>query len=192
MTGAIIISMLGGSRADREEPFLPSALAKTKIDKASLLCARLRERTKMSEATTPSSVPRADPAVALIEALRSSGGELAGALLELVERLDLPFAVKDAASGQYRYANARMASLFGTTPEGMVGTADAQWLEASQWPPLRTAENAALAMPHGALTEHKLDLGGARREFGVARIAVRSAQGEGACRNKTSHAGPLT
>lgn len=132
----------------------------------------------MSEASTPSSVPRAESAVALIEALRSSGGDLAGALLELVERLDLPFAVKDAASGQYRYANARMAALFGTTPDGMVGTADAQWLEASQWPPLRTAENAALAMPHGALTEHRLDLGGIRREFGVARLAMRSAQGE--------------
>lgn len=133
----------------------------------------------MSESTTPSSVPQADSAVALVEALRSSGGQLSNALLELIDRLELPFSLKDAASGQYRYANARMATLFGTQPESLIGTTDAQWLEASQWPPLRTAENAALAMPRGALTEHKLDLGGARREFGVARIALRPAQGEG-------------
>lgn len=133
----------------------------------------------MPEATTQSSARRAGSADALLEALRASENELAGALLDLVGRLDLPFAIKDMASGQYRYANPRMAALFGATPEGMVGTTDAQWLEASQWPPLRTAENAALAMPQGALTEHRLDLGGARREFGVARVAMRTAQGEG-------------
>lgn len=108
---------------------------------------------------------------------RPGEAPLADALLELIARLDLPFAVKDAASGQYRYANGRMAALLGTTPEALVGTADAQWLEASQWPALRTAENAALTMPRGALTEHKLDIGGNRREFGVARFALRDAGG---------------
>ncbi len=108
---------------------------------------------------------------------RPGEAPLVDALLELLVRLDLPFAVKDPASGQYRYANARMASLLGTTPAALVGTADAQWLEASQWPALRTAENAALAMPRGALTEHKLDIGGGRREFGVARFALRDAGG---------------
>lgn len=113
-----------------------------------------------------------------LEGLSGPGeAPLATALLELVARLDLPFAVKDPASGQYRHANARMAALLGSTPEALVGTADAQWLEASQWPALRTAENAALAMPRGALTEHKLELGGARREFGVARVALRDADG---------------
>ena len=113
-----------------------------------------------------------------LEALAHPGeAPLADALLELITRLDLPFAVKDAASGHYRYANARMATLLGTTPDALVGTADAQWLEASQWPALRTAENAAMAMPRGALTEHKLDIAGHRREFGVARFALRDAAG---------------
>ncbi len=113
-----------------------------------------------------------------LEALTRPGeAPLVDALLELVARLDLPFAVKDPATGQYRHANARMASLLGTTPEALAGTADAQWLEASQWPALRTAENAALAMPRGALTEHKLDVGGTRREFGVARFALRGDDG---------------
>lgn len=120
---------------------------------------------------------RTPAAGGLEELWRPGGAPLVDALLELMARLDLPFAVKDPASGQYRYANARMATLLGTTPEALVGTADAQWLEASQWPALRTAENAAMAMPRGALTEHKLDIGGARREFGVARFALRGEDG---------------
>jgi diguanylate cyclase (GGDEF)-like protein len=112
----------------------------------------------------------------------ASPGEALGegaisALLALIERLDLPFAVKDAGSLEYRQVNARMAALFGTTPQAMLGTVDARWLEAGQWPAMRTAEHAALAMPQGALTEHKLDLGGVRREFSVARVAQRGADG---------------
>ena len=103
---------------------------------------------------------------------------LSAALLELIERSGLCCAVKDADSLQYRYVNGRMAALFGTEPAAMVGTSDAQWLEAGQWPALRTAEHAALAMPRGAVTEHKLDIGGARREFGVARMPVRGADGQ--------------
>lgn len=125
----------------------------------------------------PTPAGRADPAGALEGLSRPGDAPLVDAMLELISRFDLPFAVKDPGSGQYRYANARMASLFGTTPEAMVGTADAQWLEASQWPALRTAENAALGMPRGALTEHKLEVGGSRREFGVARIALRTGEG---------------
>ena len=117
------------------------------------------------------------PAVGPEALTRPGEAPLVDALLELVARLDLPFAVKDPATGQYRHANTRMASLLGTTPEALAGTADAQWLEASQWPALRTAENAALAMTRGALTEHRLDIGGARREFNVARVGLSSAEG---------------
>ncbi|MFT3665293.1 GGDEF domain-containing protein [Piscinibacter sp.] len=99
------------------------------------------------------------------------------ALRELLDRLDLGFAVKEAGSLKYLHVNARLAGWLGSTPEAMRGTADAQWLEASQWPALRTAENAALAMTRGALTEHKLELAGTRREFDVARIALRGGDG---------------
>lgn len=131
----------------------------------------------MTDPDPQASSGRTDPADALDALTRPGDAPLVGALLELIARLDLPCAVKDPASGQYRYANARMAALFGATPEAMIGTADAQWLEASQWPALRTAENAALSMPRGALTEHKLELGGTRREFGVARVALRDGDG---------------
>lgn len=102
---------------------------------------------------------------------------LAGALRELLDRLDLGCAVKEAATQKYLQVNGRLAGWFGSTPEAMIGTADAQWLEASQWPALRTAENAALSMTGSALTEHKLEIGGVRREFGVARMALRGAEG---------------
>jgi diguanylate cyclase (GGDEF)-like protein len=131
----------------------------------------------MTEVTSPSSLPRAEPAGSVLAALHSSEGEMSAALLELIERLELPFGVKDVATSQYRHVNGRLAALFGTTPDKMIGTADAQWLEAAQWPALRTAEHAALAMSRGALTEHRLDIGGARREFNVARVGLSSADG---------------
>ena len=65
---------------------------------------------------------------------------LARALRELLERLDLGYAVKDPASLKYLEVNGRLAGWLGSTPEAMTGTADAQWLEASQWPALRTAD----------------------------------------------------
>ena len=120
---------------------------------------------------------RTDAGDGLQALLRDGDAWLAEALLGLIARLDLPMAVKDPSTGQYRGANARMAALFGTTPEAMAGTADGQWLEAGQAAALRTAENAALAMSAAALTEHKLELGGVRREFSVARVALRGADG---------------
>jgi diguanylate cyclase (GGDEF)-like protein len=156
---------------------LQSAASENKIVGAGPIERAARERPSMSEVT---SSPTASPS-------GRGGGEPAGwpvageamalALLELVERFDLCFAVKDAASLQYRYVNGRMAALFGVPAEAMLGTSDAQWLEAGQWPALRTAEHAAMAMPRGALSEHKLDIGGARREFGVARVPVRGDDG---------------
>lgn len=112
--------------------------------------------------------------LALLSGLGLAEGVLLGGLLELLDRLDLAVAVKDLSSGQYRHVTARMAALFGTSPQQLVGSTDAQWLEPAQWPPLRTAEQAAAAMPHGALTEHRLDLAGQRREFSVARVGLPS------------------
>ncbi len=131
----------------------------------------------MTDVPSPTTAGAAE-ATGVLDALsRPADAPLVAALLDLLARLDLAFSVKDAASGQYLMASPRMAALFGTTPEAMAGTADARWLEASQWPALRTAENAALAMTRSALTEHRLEIGGARREFGVARVALRNADG---------------
>lgn len=127
----------------------------------------------------PPSAPGAHAAqgLALLSGLGLGEGALLGGLLDLLERMDLAVAVKDLASGQYRHASARMAALFGANPQQLLGSTDAQWLEPAQWPALRTAEQAAAGMPRGALTEHRLDLAGQRREFSVARVALPAPEG---------------
>lgn len=162
----------------RRPSSLQSAVSENKIVGAGPDGRVALERASMSEAAPSTTVSTPGSDAGRAAAWPVSGDALAGALLELVERFDLCFAVKDAASLQYRYVNSRMAALFGVTPEVMIGTSDAQWLEAAQWPALRTAEHAAMAMPRGALTEHKLDIAGTRREFGVARMPVRAADGQ--------------
>ncbi|MBX3606020.1 MAG: diguanylate cyclase [Piscinibacter sp.] len=119
----------------------------------------------------------ASGSLALLASLGQPEGALLGALLEALDRLELPLAIKDLATGQYRHANARMVALLGVPADQVMGSTDAQWLEASQWPALRTAEQAAAAMPHGAVSEHRLDIGGQRREFSVARVPLASAGG---------------
>lgn len=93
------------------------------------------------------------------------------ALLELLDRCELPFAVKDMATGRYVHANARMGELWGAA-DRIVGATDADLLSSDQLATLRSAEQTALTMPGGIVTEHKLDVGGVKREFSVARVPV--------------------
>jgi diguanylate cyclase (GGDEF)-like protein len=131
----------------------------------------------MTDSRPPDIASPAASGLALLAGLALAEGAMLGGVLELLERLELPFAVKDVATGQYRHANSRMAALLGAPPEQVPGSTDAQWLEATQWPPLRTAEQAAAAMERGALSEHRLEVGGQRREFSVARIPVAAPDG---------------
>lgn len=128
----------------------------------------------MTDPRPTSPAAQAEAGLAMFASVRAGEGELFVALLELLDRLELPFAIKDLSSGQYRHASARLAAVFGVAPEQMIGSTDAQWLEAGQWPALRSAEQAAAAMPRGALSEHRIDIGGQRRDFSVARIALAS------------------
>lgn len=131
----------------------------------------------MTDSPPPAPGSSAATGLALLASLGLSDGAVFDSLLDLLERLELPFAVKDLATGQYRHANARMAVLLGAEPGQLAGSTDAQWFEPAQWPPLRTAEQAAAGMPHGALSEHRLDIRGQRREFSVARVALPAADG---------------
>jgi len=134
----------------------------------------------MTESLSPTLAQRAESAAALLSTLRSSSAELASALLDLIDRVGLPLAVKDSAGSTFVHVNARMAALFGVAPAQMVGTGDAQWFEAAQCPPLRAAEQAAMAMPQGAVSEHKLEIGGIRREFSVTRVPLQAGDGAAA------------
>lgn len=162
---AIIHANLGGMAGCKARfATLKTAPPQNKMVGAAAVSGRRHASTK-----TMTDVP---PPIAGIDA-----EALGSALRELLDRLELGYAVKEAGSLKYLQVNQRLAGWLGSTPEAMLGSVDAQWLEASQWPALRTAENAALAMAKGALTEHKLELAAARREFGVARIVLSGPDG---------------
>ena len=131
----------------------------------------------MTESSPPLSAGRAEAAVALATALQAGEGALVAVLLDLLDRCDLPFAVKEVASGRYVHANARMGALWGTTRGSIVGATDAELLESGQWAALRSAEQAALAMPGGTVSEHRLEFGGHKRDFSVARMPVPARDG---------------
>lgn len=118
------------------------------------------------------SAGRAEAVAALVTALQAGEGAIVSVLLGLLDRCEIPFAVKEMATGRYVHANACMNALWSPSRTGIVGATDADLLEASQWPALRAAEQAALAMPGGTVAEHRLELGGTKRDFNVARMPV--------------------
>lgn len=129
----------------------------------------------MTETSLPVSAGRAETAAAPASAFVAPEGTLMAVMLEMLDRCDIPFAVKEVASGRYVHANARMGDLCGGP--GIVGSTDQQWLEPGQWPALRSAEQAALALPGGTVSEHRLEIGGVKRDFSVARMPVPAADG---------------
>jgi diguanylate cyclase (GGDEF)-like protein len=131
----------------------------------------------MTESSPAQSAARPEAAAALVTALQAGEGVLVAVLLDLLDRCDIPFAVKEVATGRYVHANARMGALWGTSRASIVGATDAELLEAGQWPALRSAEQAALTVPGGTVNEHRLEVGGQKREFSVARMPVPAPDG---------------
>lgn len=128
---------------------------------------------------TPSSVTggRAETARSLAAALGAHEATLAAALLDILERLDVLVSIKEVASGRYLHANARMAGLFGRAPAELVGTSEADLLDAAQVAAVRTAEQAVLASGLATSSPQRVERDGQRREFDVARIALAPADG---------------
>jgi diguanylate cyclase (GGDEF)-like protein len=95
-----------------------------------------------------------------------------GELLPAVLRRDGDgLAVKDAASGTYIHADARLLDWLGCTPGDVIGHDDSALFDPAVVQLLRAADQAALAQAGaGALTsEHKFEQRGVRREFSVLR-----------------------
>jgi diguanylate cyclase (GGDEF)-like protein/PAS domain S-box-containing protein len=129
--------------------------------------------------TTPAMPPaRTEQARALASALEADGVGLASALLEVLDRLGVLLAVKEAASGRYVHVNARMAELFGMTPAALIGRTDADLMEPAQAAAFRTAEQTALGQGAApTLSEHRIERDGRKREFSVTRSAPPRADG---------------
>jgi diguanylate cyclase (GGDEF)-like protein len=134
----------------------------------------------MTDNAPPVFAGRAEAAAALVAAVSAGEGAVVAVLLDLLDRCEIGAAIKDAASGRYLHANVRMGALWGGA--SLVGATDAELLEAGQWPALRSADQAALAMPAGTVSEHRLELGGVKRDFNVARMPLPAAEG-GAARH---------
>jgi diguanylate cyclase (GGDEF)-like protein len=126
----------------------------------------------MTDTPMPLPTARAAGAHALAEGLAADDGMVAALLLEMLEPIETLVAVKDTSSGAYVHTNARMATLFGRTPDSMRGAIDAELMAAPQAQALRTAELAALTQTGVVLSEHRFDHDGRKREFRVTRIAV--------------------
>ena len=129
--------------------------------------------------TTPALPPaRTDVARALANALEADEVGLAGALLDMLDRLGVLLAVKEVASGRYVHVNARMAELFGRTPDGLIGHTDTELMEPAQAATIRAAEQTALA--HDAAptsSEHRIERDGRKREFSITRSVLARADG---------------
>lgn len=131
----------------------------------------------MNETAPPSPSERATRARSLALALGADDAALAGALLEMLDRVGVLASVKEIASGRYQHVNARMAELLGRSAQQLIDTTDAELMDAAQANALRTAEQVALTNAEAAPSEHRFERSGVKREFSVTRIAVPRADG---------------
>ncbi len=137
----------------------------------------------MTETRQSSPTERAERAQALAMQLQAGDPALGSALLELLERSGAMLAIKDAGSGRYVHASARLAALFGRSAAEFRGATDAELIAPAQLGALRGAEQAALAQAGAVVSEHRLELRGEKREFSVVRLAL---VGSGAARHLLS------
>jgi diguanylate cyclase (GGDEF)-like protein len=119
--------------------------------------------------------PVGDEAASLQAALGTSLSGLATLLLEHCARGGTPLAVKAIVSGRYVWVNEAMAALLGRPANEVVGHDDAQLLPGVPTTLLRSAEQAALADPRGALSEQRIEARGGVREFSVLRVPLPDA-----------------
>lgn len=95
----------------------------------------------------------------------------ASALDAALTALGLPAYTKDGA-GHYTHLNAAAAALFGVTALDALGHTDAELLAPHTAAALRAADQSALAREAATLSDHVLELSGARREFTGVRVPL--------------------
>ncbi|ALT77060.1 GGDEF domain-containing protein [Paucibacter sp. KCTC 42545] len=95
---------------------------------------------------------------------------VAAAWVGLIEPLNNFAAVKSLVSGRYVFASAGLAQLFAQAT--LVGSNDSELMRAEEAVSIRRVEQAVMAQQSVVVSEHRLELGGRRREFTVTRIAL--------------------
>ncbi len=89
---------------------------------------------------------------------------------EAGERLGAMAAVKDASSGRYEWADPALAALLRPDGTTLAGASDGDWCDPGAAVALRAADQAALARDGVLVSEHRAEVGGARRELLVLRL----------------------
>lgn len=98
--------------------------------------------------------------------------ELAAGVLGLVEPLGLFYTIKSLATGRYVQASAQIGAWFERHEAGIAGCSDSELMRADEAMAMRRAEQAVMAQRSVVLSEHRLELGGRRREFAVTRLPL--------------------
>jgi diguanylate cyclase (GGDEF)-like protein len=102
---------------------------------------------------------------------------LAPLTFSLAERDQDGIVIKEAASGAWLYASARVAGWLGRSPESLVGVTDGQ-LFGEGATPLRAADQAAAEQEGASSADHKLEAGGSRHEFNILRQRLKGPEGQ--------------
>jgi diguanylate cyclase (GGDEF)-like protein len=95
----------------------------------------------------------------------------------LIEQAQDGLVVKDAATGQWLHVNDGMAQWLGQPAQALLGRTNSE-LFGEAGPALRVAEQSAAAQDAPAIAEHKVELGGVRREFRVTRQRLPGPEGQ--------------
>ncbi|MET0333510.1 MAG: PAS domain-containing protein, partial [Rhizobacter sp.] len=128
----------------------------------------------MTETNQQALSARADQTLALTAALGLAPAAWGVLAMSLLDRAEAMFAIKEAATGRYVYANARMQSLLGKPVDGL---SDEEWADAKACTSLHTADQSAMVQTLPQVSEHRLELAGTKREFTVTRLPLASADG---------------
>ncbi len=99
------------------------------------------------------------------------------ALFRALDQRGLGVLVTAVAPGRYERANDAASRLLLQPGQAWQGAADAELFDAAQAVALRAADQQAAAQPAGVRAEHRLELGGERREFVAWRQLVGEGQG---------------
>ncbi|PND36528.1 sensor domain-containing diguanylate cyclase [Paucibacter aquatile] len=98
--------------------------------------------------------------------------DMGATLLSLIEPLNLLAAIKSLATGRYVFASPGLDRLFERSESSVVGSVDNDLMRAEEVVAMRRVEQAVMAQRSVTVSEHRLELGGRRREFTVTRAAL--------------------
>lgn len=101
-------------------------------------------------------------------------GVLSGTLPLALDHLGLAVLVKDGVGGRYEAANEAAQQMLAPNGPLLVGRSDAEVFDATQAVPMRTAEQQAVSQSAGFSVEHRVELGGHKRDFLVWRQALQA------------------